>query len=107
MDNNIEAIPGGAVIDSFQKLVECPVIKEQSNKQEKISSLANSDGFSALQEVIDSFIKDLKDIPIDPKKDDVNSIGFRYLASRVAIEYLESIRDMPDRFAKILKKDEK
>lgn len=103
---DIEAIPGGTVLESFQKLTERPVIKEKNKRQGKIASLSNSDGFKALQEVIDSWIEDLKNVPIDPQKDDVNSIGFRYLASRVTIEYLTDLRNMPQRYEDIAKAEE-
>lgn len=106
MNNNIEAIPGGAVLESFQKLTERPVITKETKRQGKIASLANSDGFKALQEVIDSWIEDLKNVPVDPKKDDVNSIGFRYLASRITIEYLTDLRNLPQRYAEILKEED-
>lgn len=100
--SDTSAIPGGAVLEGFQKLTERPVIKEESKRQSKIASLATSDGFKAIQEVIDMWIEDLKNIPVDPKKDDVNSIGFRYLASKVTIEYLTDLRNMPDRYKKIM-----
>lgn len=95
------AIPAGSVLDSFQKLTERPVIKQEATRQTKIASLANADGFTALQEVIDQWIKDLEQLPIDPLKDDVTSVGFRYLASRVTIDYLKDLRDMPERYRKL------
>ncbi len=96
-----EAIPGGAVFDSFKKLVERPSVKQEITKQKKIASLAGSDSFKALKEVIDYFIADLRNIPVDPKKDTVESVGFRYLVSQVTIEYLTDIRDMPERYKKV------
>lgn len=99
--SDLSAVPAGAVLDTFQKVIESKVIKEEMTSQKQIASLANSDGFKALQEVIDRYISLLQNIPIDPKTDSPESIGFRYLASRVAIEYLQEVRDLPDRQANL------
>lgn len=101
--SDVQAIPGGAVMESFQRLTESAVVKRETTKQSKIASLVNSDGFKAVQEVINQMIDDLRDIPIDPKTDTPDSIGFRYLASKIAIEYLTSVRDMPERQSTLLK----
>lgn len=100
---DVSAIPGGAVFETFEKLTERPVIKKVTTSQTQIASLVNSDGFKALQEIIDRSITSLKDIPVDPKTDTPESVGFRYLASRVAIEYLQELRDLPQRQAELLK----
>ncbi|MBI5954451.1 MAG: hypothetical protein HY865_22570 [Chloroflexi bacterium] len=99
--NDVSAVPAGSVFESFQKLVEKPVIKKEITKQSKIASLSSSDGFKALQEVIDQYIEGLRNLPVDPNKDSVESIGFRYLASQVTIEYLKDLRDMPRRYAEL------
>lgn len=104
--SDLSAIPGGAVFDTFQKLVERPVIKKETTRQTKIASLVNSDGFKAIQEVIDRMIDDLRDIPIDPKTDTPESVGFRYLASKVTIEYLTNIRNLPQRQDELAKLSE-
>lgn len=101
--NDLSAVPGGAVFDSFQKLIENPIIKKETTNQDKIASLVNSDGFKAIQEVIDGMIANLQEIPIDSKVDTPESIGFRYLASRVTVEYLQEIRDLPNKQAKLTK----
>jgi hypothetical protein len=102
-----EAImPTTGVFESFKKLTDRPVIKQETSRQSKIASLANSDAFKALQEVIDQWIQHLEDIPVDPAKDDVTSVGFRYLASKVTKEYLTDLRNMPARYKELLKKDE-
>lgn len=101
--SDVSAIPGGAVFESFQKLTEQPVIKRETTRQSKIASLVNSDGFKALQEIIDRSITSLRDIPVDPKTDTPESVGFRYLAAKVTIEYLQEIRDLPKRQAELLK----
>lgn len=100
-DNDTEAIPGGAVFETFKKLVDLPSVKKEVTQQNKIASLAGYDGFKAYKEVFNYYINELRNIPIDPKKDTVNSVGFRYLASQVAIEYLETLRDLPDRYKKL------
>lgn len=99
--SDTEAIPGGAVFDSFKKLVNRPAVKQEITKQKKIASLVGSDSFRALREVIDYYISDLQKIPVDPKTDTVESVGFRYLVSQVTIEYLTDIRDMPERYKKL------
>jgi hypothetical protein len=104
MNGDTSAIPGGAVFESFQKLTERPVIKKEITKQSKIASLANSTAFKELQkEVIDTWIEDLRNIPVDPKTDTVETVGFRYLASQVTIEYLTRLRNMPELYAKLQK----
>lgn len=101
--SDVSAIPGGAVFESFERLTERPIIKKETTRQSKIASLVNSDGFKALQEVIDRMIADLQDIPVDPKTDTPESVGFRYLAAKVTIEYLTDIRDLPKRQAELAK----
>lgn len=100
MNGDVSAVPAGGLLDSFTKLTEKPVIKKKTTSQDKIATLANSDAYKALQEVIDAYIENLENIPVDPK-DDVALIGYRYMASRVTIEYLKDIRDLPERYKKI------
>jgi UDP-N-acetylglucosamine:LPS N-acetylglucosamine transferase len=104
--SDVEAIPAGAVFETYKKLTDLPVIKQETTRQSKIATLASSDGFKAVQEMIDQWINDLRNIPIDPQKDTVESVGFRYMASKVTIEYLESIRNMPERYKEINKQNE-
>jgi len=99
-------MPESGVFESFKKLTERPEIKKSTTRQQKIASLANSTAFKALQEVIDGWIENLQDIPVDPNKDDVTSVGFRYLASKVTREYLTDIRNLPERYRNELKEDE-
>ena len=103
MNGDTSALPGGAVFDTFQKLTEHPTIKKKTTKQGKIATLANSSAFKAYQEVIDTYISELENIPVDAKSDTVESVGFRYLASKVTIDYLKDLRDMPERYAKLQK----
>lgn len=102
---DLSAIPTSNVFESFKKLTERPEIKKTTDRQDKIATLANSDGYKALCEVIDTWIESLRNIPIDPKTDDVESVGFRYLASQVTIEYLEDLKQMPERY-KMLQENE-
>ena len=95
--SDLSAVPPGSILESFQKLTEKPVIKKEIQKSSRLASLANSSAFKELQQQIDSWINDLKDPKIDPKTDTVESIGFRCLASKVTIEYLESVRNLPER----------
>lgn len=104
--SDTQAVPAGGVLESFQKLTERPVIKQKTTSQSKIASLANSDGFRALQELIDTWIKDLENIPIDPTKDNVETVGFRCMASRVTIEYLKDLKNTPERYKELLKDEE-
>lgn len=100
--SNDQALPASsAIFDTYKKLTEKPVVKKEITKQDRIASLANSDSFKELQQVIDMWIESLKNIPIDPQKDTVESVGFRYLASDVTINYLQDLRDMPDRYLKM------
>lgn len=103
--SDISAIPAqNNVFESLQKLVDKPVIKKSTDRQSKIASLANNDGYKALCEVIDMWVESLRNIPIDPKTDDVTSVGFRYLASQVTIDYLEDLKQMPERFRALQEK---
>ena len=101
-----QAIPGGDVLSSFERLMQQPEVKKTSTAQSKIASLANSDGWAELKKVIDTWIESLEHLPVDPKTDDVTTIGFRYLASRVTIEYLKDLRGMPERLREIQKLSE-
>lgn len=101
-----EAVPTGAIFESFKRMTDLPIVDKETTRQSKIASLASSDGFKSLQEVIDRWINDLRNIPIDPQKDTVEAVGFRYLASQVAIEYLTNLRDMPERYREINKSNE-
>jgi len=104
--NDTSAIPSGAVLDSFSKLIEKPVIKKQSAIQDKIANLVNSDNWKAMQEVIDQWIESLSNIPVNPNEDSVESVGFRYLASKVTVEYLTDLKNMPQRFTDMKKQAE-
>lgn len=105
--SDIEAVQSQqSVFESFDKLTKRPEIKKQVTKQGKIASLANSDSWKALQEVIDDYIKSIENINIDPVKDTVEAVGFRYLASRATIEYLRDIRNLPERYKALLKDEE-
>ena len=105
--SDTQALPASSsIFDSFKKLTEKPVIKKEITKKDRIASLANSDSFKELQEVIDVWIDSLENIPIDPNTDTVESIGFRYLASRVTVDYLTDLRNMPERYAKMKQMEE-
>jgi len=95
-------MPINGVMESFTRLAKHPTIKKESSKQRKIASLANSDGFKAMQEVIDTYIEELDNIVIDPRTDDPTSVGFRYLASRIARDYLLDLKSMPERYKSLL-----
>jgi hypothetical protein len=98
-----QAVPAsGSIFETYQKLTERPVIKQETTRQAKIASLANSDSFKALQEAINQFIFNLEEIPINPKEDTPESVGFRYLASKVAIEYLKEVKNLPQRYKELL-----
>jgi hypothetical protein len=99
---NGEALPAsGSIIDTFKKLTEKKAIKKEITNRDKIASLANSDSFSALVDDINEKIEALRNIPINPLTDTPESVGFRYLASQVTIEYLTEIRDLPERYLKM------
>lgn len=103
MNSNIEAIPASSsgIMDSFQRLIEKPAVKQVTTRQSLIASLHNAESWQALCETIDLWLEDLRQLPVDPLKDDVTSVGFRYLASRIAIEYLTTLKDMPERYKKL------
>lgn len=104
---DLQAVPvPNSILESFQRLTERPVIKKQTTTQSKIANLADSDSFKALQEVIDVWIQELQSIPINPKTDTPESIGFRYMASQVAIEYLKDVKNLPKRYAELQKEQE-
>lgn len=103
-----QAIHAGsdAIFASFKKLQEKPVIKKEISHREKLARLAGSDDWKAVIEVIDRYILQLEALPLNTENETVEAVGFRYLASRVTIDYLKDIRDLPERTKKALKKDE-
>ena len=104
--SDIQALPAsGSIIDTYQKLTEKPVIKKEITSRDRIASLANSDSFKEFIKEIDERIEFLSNIPIDPIADTPESVGFRYLASRIAIENLTDLRNLPERYYQ-MKKDE-
>lgn len=104
--SDISAIPAGGVMEAFNKIqvyTEHPTVKIQTEQENKIASLVNSDGFKALQEYIDKQISFLYDDVAVGAKDTPETVGFRYLVSSSTIGYLKSIRDLPKRYAEMLK----
>jgi len=103
-----EAIHAGsdAIFASYRKLQEKPQIKREKSRQERVSNLDKSDSWKAISETIDIYIQSLKDLRGITSNDTVEAVGFRFLASQLAIEYLENVKELPSRAAKALKKDE-
>mgnify|MGYP000850948335 CR=1 FL=1 len=100
-------VPGSdAIFASYKKLKDVPVIKHKATQSERLARLANSSNWKAMVEVIDSYILYLKELRSITEKDSVEAVGFRFLASQVAIEYLEKIKNGPIVAKKILTKDE-
>lgn len=93
-----------AIFTSHKKLQERPQIKQSTQQQERLARLSNSDDFKALVKVIDGYIDKLKIAPALSKDDTVEAIGYRYLASSLAIEFLEEIKSYPERQAKLISK---
>lgn len=91
------------IMEMYRELTEEPAIKNVTEQDKKTASLANSDGFKALQQYIDQQIEFLSDISVDPAKDTPETVGFRYLATSVTVQYLKIIRDLPEHTAEMLK----
>lgn len=102
--SDTQAVPVSSnILESFQRLAERPEIKKQTTTQSKIANLADSESFKALGEVIDIWIEQLQNIAINPQTDTPESVGFRYMASQVTIEYLKDVKNLPERYAKLQK----
>lgn len=92
-----------SIFASYKKLQQRPEIKKEISKSDRLASLSTSDDWKALQEVIDAHIQQLTDLRSVSPEDTVEAVGFRYLASQIAIEHLKEIRNLPDRVNKQLK----
>jgi hypothetical protein len=100
-------LPGNiSIFSSYRKMQERPEVKQKKSESEKIARLDRSESFRALRDVIDRRIADLRELRSITPNDSVEAVGFRYLASQIAIEYLEEIRDLPARKRKFLEKHE-
>lgn len=99
--------PGAdAIFASYTALKEKPVIKQKVTQKEKLARLADYEGWKEMEAVIQGHIDGLKNLPINPETDTVESIGFRYLASDIAIGYLQDILEQPQRAKAIQAKKE-
>ena len=98
-----EAIHAGAdsLFATQQKIVEKPQVKEEVTKNKSLARLADSDDWRVMVEEIDRLISHLKDLRAIGPTDTAESVGIRYLASVVAIDYLEDIKSLPERKKKI------
>jgi hypothetical protein len=85
------------VIAAFMQMakVEHPV-EGEVNDQKVISTLETSEGWLKVCEVIDHYITQLDRMQgMIEENDTVESIGYRFLACRVARSYLESVKALP------------
>jgi len=107
--NEQEAIHAGsdAIFASYHKMRERPEVKQVISKRERLARLANSHNWKAVKEVIDEYIQVLKELRSITPSDTVEAVGFRFLASQIAIEYLEDIRDLPERARKVMENAER
>lgn len=99
--------PGSdAIFASYKKLKDVPIVKHKVTQSERLARLATSSNWKALVEVIDDYILHLTELRSITENDSVESVGFRFLASQVAIDYLKRIKETPLRAKKTLTKDD-
>lgn len=89
-----------AIFATFRKLQEKPEVKHEVSVRDQLARLEENIDRKAEVEFINKRIEQLKNFPID-KGDTVESLGFKYLATHLVIEYLEEIRDLPLRAKKV------
>lgn len=101
-----QAIHAGSdtIFASYHKLQERPEVRHKVNEREKIARLANNDNFKELKKVIDRRIQELTELTDIGPGDTVESIGFRFIAAKIAKEYLEEIRDLPEKYKRFTTK---
>lgn len=99
--------PGSdAIFASYKKVLKRPEVKAKLTQKDRLARLASSSSWKEVVKIIDKYIEHLTELrSIDPK-DTVEAVGFRFLASQVAIEYLRSIKSIPERAKKTIKEDE-
>lgn len=102
-----QAIHAGsdAIFASYHKMQERPEVQHKISEREKLARLANNENFRILKKIIDQRIQELTELTSINQGDTVESVGFRFLAAKIAKEYLEEIRDLPEKYRKFNKKD--
>ena len=81
----------------IEAIKEIPNVETERENDELISSLFMDPRFTALQDYINSMIKQLDNLEgIIQPSDSPEEIGFRYMIAKVAKTYLITVRDLPE-----------
>ncbi len=83
------------VLNAFQQMIKTPEVKHELVQTDKLANLSGNENIPALYELIDGFIEELREFNTSECRS-VNEVGFRYLAHKVAIKYLERVREAPE-----------
>lgn len=65
-------------------------LKQTKLRDEALYVLAQTSGWSELKKIVEAYITTLEELNIDPK-DTVETVGYKYLASRTAKQYLQMV----------------
>ncbi len=89
---NVAPISKTAFLSIFEEVKEKNLANEKAKKEKAIAELADSKGWQALKQHIESRIKQLEEMGemIAPEMS-VEEVGFKYLISRAVIAHLKGI----------------
>lgn len=86
MDNDLPYTTAFDLLDEYKP----KEVKKSQSREEAIYVMAQTSGWMEIKKVIEDYISSLEAINIQPT-DSVTAVGYKYLSSRTAITYLESI----------------